>query len=84
MTRPSTTTPDDAPIQSPRHSAGVSGWLSKIIYPLGQYVVLPGYFREIEIIGKQYIPYTGAVIIELDGMRSWFLMYLAPMSRVEI
>jgi len=71
MTRPSTTIPPDAPIQSDRQSAGVSGWLSKIIYPLGQYIVLPGYFREIEIIGKQYIPHTGAVILAPTHRARW-------------
>ena len=51
--------------------AGISGWLTKIIYPLGQYIVLPGFFREIEIIGKEYIPYTGAVILAPTHRSRW-------------
>ncbi len=50
---------------------GISGWLTKIIYPLGQYVVLPGFFREIEIIGKEYIPHTGAVILAPTHRSRW-------------
>jgi 1-acyl-sn-glycerol-3-phosphate acyltransferase len=50
---------------------GISGWLTKIIYPLGQYIVLPGFFREIEIIGKEYIPHTGAVILAPTHRSRW-------------
>ena len=50
---------------------GISGWLTKIIYPLGQYIVLPGFFREIEIIGTEYIPYTGAVILAPTHRSRW-------------
>ncbi len=49
----------------------ISGWLTKIIYPLGQYIVLPGFFREIEIIGKEYIPHTGAVILAPTHRTRW-------------
>jgi 1-acyl-sn-glycerol-3-phosphate acyltransferase len=51
--------------------AGISGWLTKIIYPLGQYVVLPGFFREIEIIGREYLPQTGAVILAPTHRSRW-------------
>jgi 1-acyl-sn-glycerol-3-phosphate acyltransferase len=69
MTRSSlvTTPPNDASLQS----RGVSPWLSKIIYPLGQYVVIPGYFREIEIIGKEFIPQSGAVILAPTHRARW-------------
>jgi 1-acyl-sn-glycerol-3-phosphate acyltransferase len=50
---------------------GISGWLTKIIYPLGQYVVLPGFFREIEIIGREYLPQTGAVILAPTHRSRW-------------
>ena len=49
----------------------ISGWLTKIIYPLGQYLVLPSFFREIEIIGKEYIPHTGAVILAPTHRTRW-------------
>lgn len=67
MTRAAmTTTPDDTSLQS-----GISSWLTKIIYPLGQHVVLPGYFREIEVIGTEYLPHTGAAILAPTHRARW-------------
>jgi 1-acyl-sn-glycerol-3-phosphate acyltransferase len=68
---PLTTTPDQTIQTNPQIPAGISGWLTKIIYPLGQYIVLPGFFREIEIIGKEYIPHTGAVILAPTHRSRW-------------
>lgn len=50
---------------------GFSTWLTKIIYPIGNYLLLPGFFREIEIIGKEYIPHTGAVILAPTHRSRW-------------
>jgi 1-acyl-sn-glycerol-3-phosphate acyltransferase len=55
----------------------ISGWLTKIIHPLGQYIVLPGFFREIEIIGKEYIPHTGAVILAPTHRTRWDALLIA-------
>ncbi|WP_310488659.1 1-acyl-sn-glycerol-3-phosphate acyltransferase [Chamaesiphon sp. VAR_69_metabat_338] len=55
----------------------VSPWLTKIIHPLGRYVVLPGFFREIEIIGKQYTPHTGAVILAPTHRTRWDALLIA-------
>jgi 1-acyl-sn-glycerol-3-phosphate acyltransferase len=49
----------------------ISTWLTKIIYPLGQHIVIPGFFREIEILGKEYIPNTGAVILAPTHRSRW-------------
>ena len=49
----------------------VSPWLANIIYPLGQYLVLPGYFREIEVRGKEYLPHTDAVILAPTHRSRW-------------
>jgi 1-acyl-sn-glycerol-3-phosphate acyltransferase len=49
----------------------VSPWLTKIIYPLGRYIVLPGFFREIEIIGTEYLPHKGAVILAPTHRTRW-------------
>jgi 1-acyl-sn-glycerol-3-phosphate acyltransferase len=51
--------------------SGVANWLTKIIYPLGQYVVIPGFFREIEIIGREYIPHEGAMILAPTHRTRW-------------
>ncbi len=67
-----TTTSVDPQLQSGQQvRSRVSPWLSKIIYPLGQYIVLPGFFREIEVIGKENIPYTGAVILAPTHRTRW-------------
>ena len=55
----------------------ISGWLTKIIHPLGQYIVLPGFFREIEIIGTEYIPHTGAVILAPTHRTRWDALLIA-------
>ena len=63
---------DNAKIQSSQPvESRVSPWLTKIIHPLGRYIVLPGFFREIEVIGKEYIPHTGAVILAPTHRTRW-------------
>jgi 1-acyl-sn-glycerol-3-phosphate acyltransferase len=49
----------------------VAPWLTRIIYPIGRYLILPGFFREIEIIGQEYIPDTGAVILAPTHRARW-------------
>ncbi|PSB54854.1 lysophospholipid acyltransferase family protein [Chamaesiphon polymorphus] len=66
-----TTTPKDLSSSVDGHQTRVSPWLKKIIYPLGQYLVLPSYFREIEIIGQENIPKTGAVILAPTHRTRW-------------
>lgn len=69
---PLTNTPRDIALRvNQQLPLGFSAWLTKIIYPLGQYLVLPGFFREIEIIGKKYIPHTGAVILAPTHRSRW-------------
>ena len=63
---------DNSKLQSSQPvQSRVSPWLTKIIHPLGRYIVLPGFFREIEIIGKEYIPHTGAVILAPTHRTRW-------------
>jgi 1-acyl-sn-glycerol-3-phosphate acyltransferase len=70
--------PNNSPIQSSQPvQSRVSPWLAKIIHPLGQYIVLPSFFREIEIIGKEYIPHTGAVILAPTHRTRWDALLIA-------
>lgn len=55
----------------------ISPWLTKIIHPLGRYIVLPGFFREIEVIGKEYTPHTGAVILAPTHRTRWDALLIA-------
>jgi 1-acyl-sn-glycerol-3-phosphate acyltransferase len=50
---------------------GFSAWLAKIIYPLAKHIVLPGFFREIEVLGTEYIPHSGAVILAPTHQARW-------------
>jgi 1-acyl-sn-glycerol-3-phosphate acyltransferase len=74
---------DSSPINSKSNDSklevrsDISGWLTKIMYPLGQYIVLPSFFREIEIIGKEYIPHTGAVILAPTHRTRWDALVIA-------
>ena len=49
----------------------VSPWLSKILYPLGCYVVIPGFFGKIEISGQENIPLTEPVIVAPTHRSRW-------------
>ncbi len=70
MSSPLTTTTAD-PHSIEFTPSGISPWLTKIMYPLGQYLVLPSFFREIEILGSENIPYTGAVILAPTHRTRW-------------
>ncbi len=63
---------ENAALSSPQPvESRVSPWLTKIIHPLGQYIVLPTMFREIEVIGKEFIPHSGAVILAPTHRTRW-------------
>lgn len=49
----------------------ISPWLTKIVHPLMQYLVLPVMFREIEVLGQEYLPYAGAVILAPTHRTRW-------------
>ena len=66
-----TTTSNAHEIQAQPTKPGVSPWLAKIVYPLGRYLVLPSFFREIEVIGQEYMPQTGAVILAPTHRARW-------------
>lgn len=49
----------------------ISPWLARILYPLGRYLVLPLFFKEIEINGRENIPQTGAIIVAPTHRSRW-------------
>lgn len=49
----------------------IAPWLTKIIYPLGAYVIMPFYFGKIEISGQENIPKSGAVIVAPTHRSRW-------------
>jgi 1-acyl-sn-glycerol-3-phosphate acyltransferase len=69
MTRSNLTTTDPTSIQSSQSQ--VSPWLTKIIHPLGQFIVLPTFFRKIEVFGQEHVPRSGAVILAPTHRTRW-------------
>ena len=57
--------------QQPQVQSRVSPWLASIIYPLGRYLVLPSYFKKIEVIGQENIPTEGPVILAPTHRSRW-------------
>lgn len=49
----------------------ISPWLIKLIYPLATRLIFPFFFKKIEIIGKENVPKTGAVIIAPTHRSRW-------------
>jgi 1-acyl-sn-glycerol-3-phosphate acyltransferase len=73
MTRSNLTTTNNSPeIQTTQPiESRFSPWLTNIIYPIGQHLLLPGFFREIEVIGQEYLPQSGAVILAPTHRARW-------------
>ena len=51
--------------------SGISPWLSRLLYPLGCYLVLPLFFKKIEITGQENIPSKDPVIIAPTHRSRW-------------
>ena len=56
----------EAPITS-----HIAPWLTKIAYPLAKYLVMPFFFRQIKITGRENIPSQGGVIIAPTHRSRW-------------
>ncbi len=46
--------PQDVSVKS--MSSQVSSWLVPWVYAVGRYLVLPIYFRKVEVIGQEWLP----------------------------
>lgn len=51
--------------------SSISSWLAKILYPIGCYLVLPLFFKKIEITGQENIPISDPVIIAPTHRSRW-------------
>lgn len=51
--------------------SGISPWVAKILYPIGCNVVLPLFFKKIEITGQENIPSSDPVIIAPTHRSRW-------------
>ncbi len=52
-------------------SSSISPWLASLSYFLGRHIVMPFYFRRINIIGKENIPKEGPVILAPTHCSRW-------------
>ncbi|MEA5513279.1 1-acyl-sn-glycerol-3-phosphate acyltransferase [Nodularia sp. UHCC 0506] len=60
-----------ASIQVAHTTSRVSPWLSPLLYLCGQHLLLPLFFRKIEITGQENIPLTGPVILAPTHRSRW-------------
>jgi 1-acyl-sn-glycerol-3-phosphate acyltransferase len=51
-------------------------WFMALVYPLGRYLVLPIYFKRIEVVGRQHLPSSGPVILAPTHRSRWDAMML--------
>ncbi len=52
-------------------SSRVSPWLSRLVYPLGSYALLPLYFGHIEVSGQEWLPRSGPTILAPTHRSRW-------------
>lgn len=51
--------------------SGFAPWLKAMVYPLGNYLLLPNYFSQIEVIGQEHLPAKGSVILAPTHRSRW-------------
>lgn len=52
-------------------NSDVSPLLASIVYPLGQHLILPFYFKSLEVIGQENLPQQGPVILAPTHRSRW-------------
>ncbi|MBO9999505.1 MAG: 1-acyl-sn-glycerol-3-phosphate acyltransferase [Cyanobacteria bacterium SID2] len=52
-------------------SSRVAPWLSALLYPLAHYLVLPAYFRNIDVTGQGNLPQSGTIILAPTHRARW-------------
>lgn len=55
----------------PSVQSRLSPWLAPIMYTLGEKVILPAYFSQIEITGQENIPQDGPVVLAPSHQSRW-------------
>ncbi len=57
-------------------SSQVSSWLVPWVYAVGRYLVLPIYFRKVEVIGQEWLPPSGPIILAPTHRSRWDALML--------
>ncbi|MBW4471222.1 MAG: 1-acyl-sn-glycerol-3-phosphate acyltransferase [Stenomitos rutilans HA7619-LM2] len=56
---------------APPSDSQCSSWLASLVYPLGRHLVVPAYFKRVEVIGRENLPRTGPVILAPTHRSRW-------------
>ena len=60
-----------ATITSTNISSSVSPWVASLVYPIGRYIVLPVYFGQISVTGRENVPKEGPLIFAPTHRSRW-------------
>jgi 1-acyl-sn-glycerol-3-phosphate acyltransferase len=59
------------PTKVPSITSRISPWLTRVVYPLGRFGLLPFYFGQLEITGQENLPTDGPVILAPTHRSRW-------------
>ncbi len=62
----------------------VSPWLVPLVYAVGQYLVLPLYFRRVEVLGQEWLPKSGPIILAPTHRSRWDALMLPFATGVKV
>ena len=62
----------------------VSPWLVPLVYAVGQYLVLPLYFRRVEVIGQEWLPKSGPIILAPTHRSRWDALMLPFATGIKV
>ncbi len=57
-------------------SSQLSSWLVPLVYAIGRYLVLPVYFQKVEVIGQEWLPQSGPIILAPTHRSRWDALML--------
>jgi len=57
--------------KQPSSLSRFSPWLTPLAYFLGERLILPGYFRQIDIVGQEYLCHRGPIILAPTHRARW-------------
>lgn len=63
--------PTSTPTKVTTVTSRVSPWVASLVYPIGRFIVLPVYFGEISVTGRENLPKEGAVILAPTHRSRW-------------
>lgn len=61
----------EKPVSTKAIASRISPWLASLVYFIGRHLVLPFYFRPIEVIGQENLPSCGPIILAPTHRSRW-------------